>query len=75
MIWVESGLEEAKIRTYFLALTMPERYKLPCLLLRKVTPPTLTLLGVGLAESNVPKIRERALILFNERYYLTTDPS
>ena len=47
-------------------MTMPERYKLPFLLLKKVTPPTLALLGVGVVESNVPNLRERALIPLNK---------
>ena len=54
---------------------IPERYRLPCLLLRKITPPTVTLLGVGVAESKVPNIRKQALILPDEQFHLTTDPS
>ena len=67
MTWVQSSSQEANVQTYFLALTMPERYRLPFLLLRKVTPPMLALLGVGLEESYVPNIRERALILRNKQ--------
>ena len=41
-------------QTYLLALTIPERYKLPLLLRKKVTPPMLACFGVVPAESFAP---------------------
>ena len=62
---------EAEIQTYFLAFMMPERYRLPFLLLRKVTPPTLDLLGVAFSELYPSDPCKRALILFHNQCDLT----